>query len=285
MKFGFVILNFLTSDEAIDAVKSVNNLKRNQEDDILVFVVDNGSPNEIYKLLANAFKNMTNVTLIRNQKNDGFAKGNNVGINAARAVGCDFVTCLNNDVVLSKESDFLSEFKKIYQQKNIAIIGPKILDSKNKNQNPFLTSPPTKEQIKYRKKIYTSTFGKIKYWLSRYYIPLLVPPKKEEKTVIGSTKEFASGEYYALHGSVVTFTPAFFNTYSGFDPATFLYGEELILAEMLRKAELTCFYTENITAFHSEDVSTDVFLKNKSKEKFCLKHEYDSIRHLVKTYY
>lgn len=285
MKFGFVILNFLTSNEAIEAVTSVNKLKCNKEDNILIFVVDNGSPIEVYERLSNTFKGITNVTLIKNMQNDGFARGNNIGINAARKAGCDFVTCLNNDVVLSQESDFLAEFKKVFQQKCIAIIGPKILDSKNQNQNPFLTTAPTKNQIKYRKKIYTTFLGKIKYWLHRYYIPLLLPQKKEKQIDTNSSKHLDSGPYYALHGSIVTFTPAFFNVYKGFDPATFLYGEELILAEMLRSVNLSCFYTSDIVAFHSEDVSTDIFLKNKSKARFCLKHEYDSIRHLVKTYY
>lgn len=285
MKFGFVILNFLTSSEAIAAVKSVNKLESDNDDTIQVYVVDNASPEKVFQELSSALSIFNNVKVMQNTANLGFAKGNNIGIDAALEDGCDFVTCLNNDVELSSETNFLQTCKDIYRDKNVAVIGPKILDSNDNNQNPFLKHGPTPEQKQYRKKIYGTFIGWLKYWVSRYYLPMLL--SKKSKTLNNSNKnvEHPDGVYYALHGSVLIFTPSFFNNFKGFDPATFLYGEELILAEMVTQSGLKSVYTSQITAHHAEDVSTDVFLKNKSKERFCLKHEYNSIRHLVNKYY
>lgn len=284
MKFGFVILNFLTAQEAIKAAKSILNLNSSGDEKITIYIVDNGSSLRIVQEIESAFSDTKNISLITNKENLGFARGNNVGITAAVEDGCDIITCLNNDVEFSVEQNFFGECKKLLGNKNIGIIGPKIIDANGNNQNPFLTSGPSDLQKEYRKKIYTTPLGKLKYWLTRFYLPKL---KRQPLTPISqeNKSEPRSGEYYALHGSVLIFTPSFFEHYSGFDPNTFLYGEELILAEMLKKVNLTCYYTNTIKAFHAEDVSTDIYLKNKSKEKFCLKHEYDSIRHLVKTYY
>lgn len=284
MKFGFVILNFLTSQDAIKAVESLLKLTNTLSHTISIYIVDNASPSKIIEELEATLSHYSEVFIIKNAQNLGFAKGNNVGIEAALRDKCDVITCLNNDVEFSTEGDFFETCKTIISDKNIGVIGPRIIDSKGKNQNPFLKEGPSESEKKYRKKIYNTAYGKLRYWLTRFYLPMLVQKSKNDSKVV-IKEEPISGFYYALHGSVLIFTPSFFNHYSGFDPNTFLYGEELILAEMMKKVGLKCYYSNKITAFHAEDVSTDIYLKNKSKEKFCLKHEYDSIRHLVKTYY
>jgi len=64
--------------------------------------------------------------LIKNEKNYGFAEGNNIGMRyALRALNPDYVLLLNNDTVVDKE--FLSELVKVGKvDEKVGIVGPKI---------------------------------------------------------------------------------------------------------------------------------------------------------------
>ncbi|MEM4483276.1 MAG: glycosyltransferase family 2 protein [Candidatus Methanomethylicia archaeon] len=64
------------------------------------------------------------IILIRNKKNYGFAKGNNIGIKfALEVLNPEFVLLLNNDTVVSE--DFLNELVK-FAKEGAEIVGPKI---------------------------------------------------------------------------------------------------------------------------------------------------------------
>ncbi|WP_174590882.1 glycosyltransferase family 2 protein [Methanocella conradii] len=64
--------------------------------------------------------------LIKNEKNYGFAEGNNIGIRyALKALNPDYVLLLNNDTVVDPE--FLSNMVKVAElDKTIGVLGPKI---------------------------------------------------------------------------------------------------------------------------------------------------------------
>lgn len=67
-----------------------------------------------------------NLILIKNDKNEGFAEGNNIGIKyALKNLNPDYILLLNNDTVVDK--DFLTEMVKISESNDkIGIVGPKI---------------------------------------------------------------------------------------------------------------------------------------------------------------
>lgn len=64
--------------------------------------------------------------LIRNEKNYGFAEGNNIGMRyALKTLNPDYILLLNNDTVVDK--DFLKDLVKVGERnERIGIIGPKI---------------------------------------------------------------------------------------------------------------------------------------------------------------
>ncbi|MCC7551734.1 MAG: glycosyltransferase family 2 protein [Methanobacterium sp.] len=73
------------------------------------------------------------LVIIKNDKNYGYAEGNNVGLRFSLELGYDFILVLNNDTVVHK--DFLN--KLIYpmiHKKSIGIIGPKIYHYNTPNQ-------------------------------------------------------------------------------------------------------------------------------------------------------
>lgn len=67
----------------------------------------------------------TKLILIKNEKNYGFAEGNNIGMRAALTTEPDYVLLLNNDMVVDKQ--FLRELVNVAEDNaNAGFVGPKI---------------------------------------------------------------------------------------------------------------------------------------------------------------
>ncbi|MDD5528111.1 MAG: glycosyltransferase family 2 protein [Patescibacteria group bacterium] len=84
-----------------------DSLRAQNYPDFQVYLVDNATTAESEKYLR---ENFAEAKIIANQNNDGFAKGNNDGMKAAMADGCDYVLLLNLDTVIEPQA--LSEMVK-----------------------------------------------------------------------------------------------------------------------------------------------------------------------------
>jgi GT2 family glycosyltransferase len=115
-----IVVNYNGPDDTLECIASVRKINY---PDYRVVLVDNGSTDASIEVFR---KNSSDITLIENGENLGFAEGNNVGIRHALANGADYVFLLNNDTVL--EPDALGHLVS-YAQENPAagIVGPKIL--------------------------------------------------------------------------------------------------------------------------------------------------------------
>ncbi|HMA95327.1 MAG TPA: glycosyltransferase family 2 protein [Polyangiaceae bacterium] len=69
--------------------------------DARVIVVDNASTDGTLEELARVSAGWTNVEVLPQPNNTGFAQGNNIGIARARALGAEFVVLLNQDLELT----------------------------------------------------------------------------------------------------------------------------------------------------------------------------------------
>ncbi len=98
-RVDIVILNWNRKNDTLECLKSLSKLNTSNFKIELV-VVDNGSTDDS----VDAFKklNLSNLRIIKNQENLGFAAGNNVGIRDAIARGADYVIILNNDTIVDK---------------------------------------------------------------------------------------------------------------------------------------------------------------------------------------
>jgi len=88
MRLVAVVLSWNGRDDTLACLESLRGME--------TICVDNASSDDSADAVAAAFPD---VELIRNDRNLGFAGGNNVGIRFALARGCDFVWLLNNDTV------------------------------------------------------------------------------------------------------------------------------------------------------------------------------------------
>ena len=203
MKYGFVILHYLTADDTINCVNSIFcKCKGNYE----IVIVDNFSNNGSIEKVEKNIKNKI-VHIIKNNENLGFAKGNNIGYKYCKdKLKCDTIIILNNDILI--ESDNIFEcIEKDLKKFNCDVIGPDIVSLKDGgHQNPMT------ENIKNKKDIYFDIIKyKFLYFLSYIYLyEFFKRLKKNKKNVISGKKNNSSFlQNVLLHGSFLIFTPHF----------------------------------------------------------------------------
>lgn len=90
-----------------------------------VIVVDNGSTDGSVPMLEEEFPE---VTLIANESNRGFAKGNNQAFEVAMENGADYVLMLNNDTELV-DPEWLSKLVEVAErERDIGIVGCRVVE-------------------------------------------------------------------------------------------------------------------------------------------------------------
>lgn len=138
-KVVVVVLNYMETFQCVDSIWPRENIT------FEVVIVDNGSSNESYVELRKRYRNNCLIHVLRNHKNYGFAKGNNIGIYYARQkLSADFVLLLNSDTELIQDN-YLSILVSKYKD-NIAVISSKIIQIRKKipeNYCDYVNFPDT----------------------------------------------------------------------------------------------------------------------------------------------
>lgn len=125
-KVSIILVNYNGAKDTLECINSLRNIEfRNFE----IIVVDNNSIQEEKKLLK---ENNDGFILLESNENDGFAIGNNIGIEYAINNNADYVLLLNNDTIVEK--DFLNIMLDTYiLEENIGAVGCKIMYNDNKD--------------------------------------------------------------------------------------------------------------------------------------------------------
>lgn len=95
-KVAIVLVNYNGEKFQNDCIESIYNMDYDNYD---IIVVDNDSKDKSVQLIKDKFKE---IILIETKKNNGIAKGNNIGIEYALNNGYEYVLLLNNDTEVDK---------------------------------------------------------------------------------------------------------------------------------------------------------------------------------------
>jgi len=109
-------LNWDTSDMLIRMYKSAIELA---EKEFNFIIVDNGSIKDEYDKIVNY--DFKNCTILRNDKNLGFAAGNNIGLQQIQEKDCSIVF-INSDIII-KERHWDLKFQDMLDQPNVGVVG------------------------------------------------------------------------------------------------------------------------------------------------------------------
>lgn len=269
-KIVFLILHYYTID---DTIKCVNSIKSNIDaDNYEIVIVDNASPNGTGKELEKLYKNDNKIHVLINNKNLGFAQGNNIGFKYAKdRLKADFIVMQNNDTYLIQK-DFYNIILNEYNESNFGVLGPKIILKNNKINGTYTKLPTIKEQkrkllilkILYIVNLFNieHIFLKVKNLLKKILKKNTIQPQpKVEEELHNQTQK-----NIILHGCCLIFSPKYIELFDGLDDRTFLYCEEELLFIRLMNNGLISIYNPQLLIFHNEDAATNAITKTKRKK-------------------
>lgn len=271
----FVILIYNLYDEVNHCIRSIR--KKIDTDNYHFVIVDNGSKNGVGAKLKKKYEKDDDVHVILLEKNIGFAKGNNVGIQFARELGAKYICCLNDDTRLLSEK-LLETLDLKYAEYKPAVIGPRVLEPyiKESTYNHRLQNIAFFENklLKLKEQRYTESKSEnIKHFVRGS--KLLRPAR----WIWNHTKTATKCQYQTdtlglvLYGCCLFFTPVFFEHLNGFNPATFLYAEEELLYAAVTMQHLQTLYTPSITIQHLMGTTTSKNMK-KREEAWAFRQKY-----------
>lgn len=287
---GIVILNYNNSNDTIACVKSILEVTNNNK--IKIIVVDNGSrendvaslstslqkiyPGQVCERQENLKQDDQNIlpliTIYKLINNRGYANGNNNGIQILLLdKNINYIMVLNNDILFVADilEPLLSALKEL---KNAAIVSP-LLYKKDQKTIDYTCA---------RKNSKVSLLC-LKYTLFHYDIFKIISYFKKKEIILLSTNQISNSRYIEIElpsGSCMLFTKRLYLDIGGFDPNTFLFWEENILYEKIKKRNLKNYL---IPTAHCIHLGASTINKNKY---FYLssKCNYDSMLYYLRNY-
>lgn len=250
-----IIVNYKSEERTIAYIKEelLPKCKTSQ----VIVIVNNGATEESSNILCNSLdayliRNIkesiseSKIYVIHNPENSGFARGNNLGVDfISEQFEVEYLLFSNNDIRFIDSSVVEILIKKLKTLPNVAIIGPKIVGLDGNCQSPNNYVP-----------FWTEMVGQ--YWerfIPFYHIKHFDQNKATE------------GNYYRLMGSFIIVKYKEFIYCGKFDSNTFLFGEEVILAERMKAIGMKSYYLPSVTILHEHGITVGKHL-NQIKGNF-----------------
>lgn len=206
-----IILNYMTWQETLKEVEAVRAVLADRPHEIIV--VDNCSPNESAEKLAQAAEGQ--FTFLKSETNGGYAAGNNIGLRYAHQMGHAYSWILNNDIEFS-DTQVLTKLLEVFNKDDaIAVVNPDVYSPEGYLFNRDAVKPGvwdfTLGMLSYKKRGRAEEEAK-KGWLYIY--------RPQGCCMLLDTRKAAEVDFM--------------------DEYTFLYCEEVILAERLLRKGYRC---------------------------------------------
>lgn len=290
---AFVILHYGENQNI--TYQCIENLKTAMNDkEYHVVLVDNATPNGVGQSLKEYYRKEKYVTVMINEQNEGFARGNNIGyIWAKKNLNPSYIVVMNNDVMINDRS-FLEKIEQIYAETNFYILGPDIEQvGSGVKQNPMRMHSKAEIKkicIQYRRKCkYPRLYYEIEVFQGKFRRRVLDKFIKSSDTIEKITeKKWQERQYgVVLHGAFYIIAKRYIDREDRlFDPRTFLYWEEYLLWLYCKKNGYTMVYDPMITVQHYSGIATNTScVDTYERTKRFYKNYYNSIKILIDAWY
>lgn len=234
----FVVLTYANTTDITDFLQSLCNIKTDYK-----VVIVNSFYNE-YTLKECKKIAEDNNCLFLSVPNKGYSAGNNKGIEYANEHYDYNYLIISNPDILIKEFDY-----EVLENNRGKVIGPEIITSKGKRQNPFYVD----KKIFPKQEYY---FLKNKFKLGYFAIIAINKLKKQIFFTKMKWKNSNEERVYALHGSFIILSrEALTKLGIVFDENMFLFCEEMVLAEEMKRKKIEAIYSNRLQVYHKEDGS------------------------------
>lgn len=267
MTVAYVILHYLAGKDTLECAASILEETAASTHKTHIVIVDNGSTNDSYGQIRDAYADHPQVTLLHSDENLGFAQGNNLGFRYAKYdLKADFIVMLNNDTVLSQK-DFNEVLVRKFKETGYGVLGPDIVTADGYHQNPGSKQ----------------SWSLLELWIDRMKkrVRIALSYLRMDAAVsrtITSVKEVYRTEtldedvfHTILHGACLIFSPIYIEQFDGLHDETFLYMEEDILKLYADHYGFLMLYTPELSVFHKEDAATNMLsgsMDEKARRKY-----------------
>jgi GT2 family glycosyltransferase len=125
MKLSIIVNHYRTPEILKICLRSIKENLRNADFDWEIILTDGATIEKTTEMMENEF---SDVIFIPNEKNIGFGKSVNAAIKKAKG---DYLFIVNADIIIDKENAIKKLLDFIEKNKNIGMVGPKLLNVNN----------------------------------------------------------------------------------------------------------------------------------------------------------
>ena len=223
-----VVLNYRHPQDTLDCVRT---LLEQDYAQFQILVVDNASPDASYEMLSNALQDKSTASVIQCKFNGGYAVGNNFGVRHAMDASHPKYVLIANPDVEFPDPDTVSKLVAFAEQTpDAAVVGPRV-----ELPDGFIQGP----------------YARPRLWLiSLQYLllPLWMLLRWSDQRATRRLKDPI--RVFRTVGACMLLNAEEFCRVGMFDEATFLEGEEDILAERLRAVSRHFYYLPSARVIH-----------------------------------
>lgn len=242
-KLAVIIINYKSEDITINFVKK--ELKKIKVPTLTIVVNNSANYQSNYKLKKNLDAliindinqkkvSKNNCFLLPSEDNLGFAKANNYGVKfATNNFNLDFILFTNNDIKIKESLTVEKLIEKLEIIDQAGIIGPKVigLDHKEQSPEPYISITD-------------------RYFWMFWITPFMSRKRKVKLFKLDYSKNAKEGFHYKIMGCFFLAKTKDFLSCEMMDENTFLYGEEVILSERLKKIDKKAYYYPEVSVIH-----------------------------------
>lgn len=234
---AIIILNYNTWEDTLAEVKLIDELFNISMKS--VYIIDNASENGAFEQLQKRIDK--DVHIIQAEENRGYAAGNNIGIRKAREDGFRYGWILNNDIVISDKQLLHKMLYVLQKDEKVAIVNPDIYAPDGHMFN--------RDSI--RPEFWDLTLGIFHY--------------KKKGRIVNNLGGY--GYIYRPQGCCMLMDLKKIEEAGDFDEHTFLYEEEMILAERLLKKNYLCALCLDGKIIHNHSTTTKKYFTKQKIHK------------------
>ncbi len=259
MTQGCTAILILTYNTSADTINCIRSIEAYNTAPIKFIVIDNGSTDKKEVNLLDSFFSesgrpyirledsstptgeLSYYTFLASSKNDGYARGNNKGLNLAYGdPSIQNILVLNSDILFTEDIlPFLLQFQR--RQADCGLVTPLVVSRKGAVDHCCARIVPTNWEI-------IRHFG----FFNRDFFHMLSKAVRRQKILLNNPelKELASFSVDFPSGACMLIDKELFREIGGFDPGTFLYYEEMILCKKLQTVSRTSFCVPSVKCTH-----------------------------------
>jgi len=265
-----ICVNYHNDNEVINLVREIFNQRGNFNQRVII--VDNSNRNISETPLVKLCDNK-NILIYTSKVNLGYYGGAWWGMQQyLKEFPLPDWTIVCNADICFPDPDFFIKLIHYHSENPPSVVAPDIiliepsgsLPSSPKHQNPHFINRPAKLRMHFYK------------WISRYYIiyvifEVLSALRYKIVNTLRCRQEGAEIKYnklmeiYAPFGAFVIFHRSYFESGGTLAHKCFLFGEEIFVAETVRKLKLNVIYDPRLKVIHKEHSSINLL---KLKQKF-----------------